>query len=177
MKYRIAGRDWEDELSASTDPSGLEWSVHDPESGEERTARVLPDESDHHFRFILDGIATSVTILPDNRPGRPLRLIVDDEYVEIECETELDRVVRRVAASAATSGRTVVESAMPGVIREVSVSIGQAVELGEKLGVLEAMKMENVLEAPAAGVVTEISIAAGDTVSNGQAMFVIEPAE
>ena len=56
---------------------------------------------------------------------------------------------------------------MPGVIIEVSVREGQAVKRGEKVAVLEAMKMENELLAERDGTVTRIYVHKGDSVADG----------
>ena len=60
-----------------------------------------------------------------------------------------------------------VTSPLPGVIIEVSVKEGQAVKAGQKVAVLEAMKMENEIQAPADGTVTAILVNKGDSVLEG----------
>ena len=59
-------------------------------------------------------------------------------------------------------------SPMPGLLVEVAVAPGQQVQAGEKLAVIEAMKMENVLFAARDGVVGTISAAKGDSLSVDQ---------
>ena len=60
-----------------------------------------------------------------------------------------------------------VTSPLPGVIIEVSVKEGQTVKAGQKVAVLEAMKMENEIQAPADGTVTAILVNKGDSVLEG----------
>ncbi len=60
-----------------------------------------------------------------------------------------------------------VTSPLPGVIIEVSVKEGQAVKAGQKVAVLEAMKMENEIQAPSDGTVTAILVNKGDSVLEG----------
>ena len=62
---------------------------------------------------------------------------------------------------------------MQGTIVKVLVTVGQAVEAGQAVVVLEAMKMENQIAADKAGTVTEIKVAAGDTVGAGDVVVVI----
>ena len=60
-----------------------------------------------------------------------------------------------------------VTSPLPGVIVEVSVKEGQAVKAGQKVAVLEAMKMENEIPAARDGVITAIHVNKGDSVLEG----------
>jgi len=59
-------------------------------------------------------------------------------------------------------------SPMPGLLAEVSVKIGQKVQVGEKLAVIEAMKMENIMLAQTEGVVAEILAQHGESLSVDQ---------
>ena len=70
------------------------------------------------------------------------------------------------AAKPAGPGKKVV-SPLPGVIIEVSVKEGQAVKAGQKVAVIEAMKMENEIAAESDGTVTAIHVAKGDSVLEG----------
>jgi acetyl-CoA/propionyl-CoA carboxylase biotin carboxyl carrier protein len=74
-------------------------------------------------------------------------------------------------ASVAGSGN--VEVPMQGTIVKVLVEIGQTVEVGQAVVVLEAMKMENQIAADRAGTIKEIKVAAGDTVGAGDVVVVI----
>jgi propionyl-CoA carboxylase alpha chain len=65
---------------------------------------------------------------------------------------------------------------MPGKVIRLAVGLGDAVEEGQVLAVLEAMKMEHTLRSPHAGTVTSVQAAAGDQVDAGQVLVVIETA-
>jgi len=62
-------------------------------------------------------------------------------------------------------------SPMPGLLAELCVKVGQEVKAGEKLAVIEAMKMENVLRAEADGVVKEVRAVQGDSLAVDQAIL------
>lgn len=70
------------------------------------------------------------------------------------------------AAKPAGAGKAVT-SPLPGVIIEVSVKEGQAVKAGQKVAVIEAMKMENEIAAGQDGTITEILVSKGDSVLEG----------
>ena len=59
---------------------------------------------------------------------------------------------------------------MPGTVFELKKNVGDAVDEGEAIMVLEAMKMEMAISAPAAGVVLEILVKKGDQVTAGQTL-------
>lgn len=77
------------------------------------------------------------------------------------------------AAPAPTAGGTTVSSPLPGVILEVSVKEGDTVKTGQKVLVLEAMKMENIIEATADGVIKSIKVNKGDSVLEGAPLVII----
>jgi propionyl-CoA carboxylase alpha chain len=66
---------------------------------------------------------------------------------------------------------------MPGTVVRVEVAVGDHVEQGQVLVVIEAMKMEHRITAPADGVVAEVDVSAGDSVDNGQVLVVLAEEE
>lgn len=76
------------------------------------------------------------------------------------------------AAAPAGAGEKV-NSPLPGVIVEVCVKEGQAVKAGQKVAVLEAMKMENEIPAPKDGTITGIHVAKGDSILEGAPVVTI----
>ncbi len=66
-----------------------------------------------------------------------------------------------------------VRSPLPGVILEINVKVGDVVKSGQKVAVLEAMKMENTIAATQDGTVTEIKVSKGDSVLEGDDIVVI----
>lgn len=78
------------------------------------------------------------------------------------------------AAPAAVSGSgTPVKSPMPGTILSVNVSEGKAVNEGDVLFILEAMKMENEIVAPASGTVNKIVASKGSSVATDEVLAFI----
>ena len=72
------------------------------------------------------------------------------------------------------SGSANVVVPMQGTIVKVNVEVGQQVEAGDTVVILEAMKMENSVNAEKSGVVVSINVAAGDSVSAGDTVVVVE---
>ncbi|MBA2281719.1 MAG: biotin/lipoyl-binding protein, partial [Acidimicrobiia bacterium] len=84
------------------------------------------------------------------------------------------RPKRAAGAGAAAVGSGSVTVPMQGTIVKVLVEVGQVVEQGQPLVVLEAMKMENNVAADKAGTITEIKVVPGQAVANGDIVAIIE---
>lgn len=78
-----------------------------------------------------------------------------------------------VSAAPALAAGEVVKSPMPGNILKINVTVGQKVNEGDTLLVLEAMKMENEIAAPKAGTVAQIIVSKGAVVETGAPLVVI----
>jgi acetyl-CoA/propionyl-CoA carboxylase biotin carboxyl carrier protein len=81
---------------------------------------------------------------------------------------------RSTGASASAAGSGSVSVPMQGTIVKVLVAVGDTVEEGQTVCVLEAMKMENNIAADKAGTVTEVKVEAGQSVGSGDIVVVIE---
>lgn len=80
-------------------------------------------------------------------------------------------------SGAGRSGADTLAAPMPGTVTVVKVAVGDEVEAGQSLLVVEAMKMEHVISAPHAGTVTELDVTAGSTVAMDQILAVVAPRE
>ena len=71
-------------------------------------------------------------------------------------------------------GTLTIKAPMPGLVKDVYVIPGQAVEKDERLLVLEAMKMNNEVRSPRAGEVREVAVTPGQRLNKGDVMLVVE---
>lgn len=67
-----------------------------------------------------------------------------------------------------------VKSPLPGVLSSITVKVGDQVKSGDKVGVLEAMKMENDIRTTKGGVVKSILVNVGDAILEGTDIMIIE---
>ncbi len=104
-----------------------------------------------------------------------VRLWVPDVGPAAAPPTGRPRPRRSPGAPAGAAGSGTVTVPMQGTIVRVGVAVGDAVEVGQALCVLEAMKMENTVAAEVAGTVTEVRVSAGDPVGAGDVLLVIRP--
>ena len=136
---------------------------------------VLVDRADG------EGRRTRVILGPIHRresDGIVVReLVVEGWRIEVELEPErrasLRERARRALNASGRGGPVEVRAIIPGRIVALWVAAGDAVEAGQQLLVLEAMKMQNELRAPREGSIERIPIAVGDNVEVGDLLMVI----
>ena len=75
--------------------------------------------------------------------------------------------------AAAASGKPVV-APLPGTINEIKVKVGDKVNAGDTVVILEAMKMQNNIEAETSGTITSINVNKGDAVMEGDTLVTIK---
>ncbi|MFE3123932.1 acetyl/propionyl/methylcrotonyl-CoA carboxylase subunit alpha [Streptomyces hydrogenans] len=85
--------------------------------------------------------------------------------------------VAAALSGARHGGADTLAAPMPGTVTVVKVAVGEEVEAGQSLLVVEAMKMEHVISAPHAGTVTELDVTPGTTVAMDQVLAVVTPRE
>jgi oxaloacetate decarboxylase alpha subunit len=78
------------------------------------------------------------------------------------------------AAAPATGAGDAVNAVLAGNIFKVNVAVGDTVQQGDALLVVEAMKMETEVAAPKAGTITQVHVAVGDVVAVGDALVAID---
>ena len=111
-------------------------------------------------------------------PFESLPGFADDERVVVFADGqahEFDLVARGGGALAASDGAII--APMPGKVIAVDVAEGDSVTAGQRLMVLEAMKMEHALTAPFDGTVTDLAASEGGQVQVDAVLCVVEPAE
>ena len=75
-------------------------------------------------------------------------------------------------ATASANGKPVV-APLPGTINDIKVKVGDKVNAGDTVVILEAMKMQNNIEAESAGTIVSINVSKGDAVMEGDTLVVI----
>jgi len=84
------------------------------------------------------------------------------------------RDLRPGQGATANQGRQEIAASMPGKVIRVLVAPGDAVEEGQGLVVVEAMKMQNEMKSPKGGMVMEVRVGPDATVSAGEVLVVVE---
>ncbi len=153
----------------------------------------VTEPSPGHYHIVLDGKVYDVDA--QRVAERTLSLIVGGHAYQIEVESPQDatsallvrgsavivevldlrqvRLRRAQASSGVLDGPANMTSPMPGKVIAVLVKVGDVVQEGQGLVVVEAMKMENELKAPKAGTVSSVNALVGAVVDGGALLCVI----
>ncbi len=141
------------------------------------------------FKFKISGNDYNVSIT--NIEGNIAEVEVNGTPYKVEIDKELKQtktpklvrpssipstdthpsVAKTKSPGTATAGS--IKSPLPGVILEMHVKPGDQVKVGQKLLVLEAMKMENNIDSDKEGVVTDVKVHKGDSVLEGDVLVII----
>ncbi len=153
--------------------------------GRTETLDFLIEENDAKFRFGSEAeraasiLAVEPGVYSVVMNGRSYDARVSGKTVLL-CGRAIDVDVRDPRAMAASKGaasghgRQQILSPMPGKVVRILIAVGDSVEAGQGLIVVEAMKMQNEMKSPKAGVVVAMKAQEGATVGAGDVLAVIE---
>ncbi len=167
----IGGRSYEVEVSGDT-------VVVD---GQEFPVKIA--RGDAYDTVTAGGVSYRVALPPEGERQSGMAIEVDHRPFTIEYEGRLGGGPARPAPRTAGAGASApapsnvpggVAAQLSGKVLRVEIKVGDAVEAGQLLIVLEAMKMENEINAPKDGTVKEVPVNEGDQVSEGQTLVILD---
>jgi biotin carboxyl carrier protein len=160
------------------------------------TVAVELSEQAGHLRAVVDGREYLLESIPVNRDSLSLRFQNDSYFVHVAPEDEHVRVKIRgsqyrprvfsdrewhfhtlTGGGAGGQAEASLKAPMPGKVLDVKVAIGDLVEEGTPLVILEAMKMENELKASCQARVAAVHVAPGEAVEGDHELISFEPVE
>jgi biotin carboxyl carrier protein len=136
------------------------------------------------YKFTINGADYTVEIqnvedksIEVDVNGKSYTVFLDKEVKQTKTPT----LLRSVAIPSTDQGASVkaaaktgtIKAPLPGTIIDIFVKPGDKVSIGQRILMLEAMKMENNIESDKAGTVTEIKVSKGDAVMEGDVLIVI----
>src|SRR6267143_6859532 len=151
----------------------------------DRGSRLNADIADRHYELkVLEFAAGGFVLISDGRvfdcrvEGRPesgktIGVIVGTERYAIAL-TDPKRLRGSKALDTHTVEAAHIVAPMPGKVVRVLVEVGEQIDAGSGIVVVEAMKMQNEMKSPKAGVVVALNVQVGATVNGGEVLAVVE---
>ncbi len=109
----------------------------------------------------------------DGSDGQAFEVLLDGQPHTVAVVDARRHALAGLAKASGTSGDATLKAPMPGLVASILVAPGDTVERGQRVAILEAMKMQNDLLAPRAGVIRAVKTAAGQAVNQGQPLLII----
>jgi pyruvate carboxylase subunit B len=135
----------------------------------------LSDIEGSPIRMVKIGTQVYRVVVQKGQGRGRYTLWIDGYRFDAEALDERTRAIRDMsAASAGPVGPAPVRAPMPGLIVRVNVTVGDTVQAGQGIVVMEAMKMENELRATAPGKVRSVEVAPGTAVEKGALLVALE---
>ncbi len=132
---------------------------------------ILPLK-DGKFHLIQNHQSYNIEVVNIDLPGKTVLLSVNDKEFEVVLQDKMDLLLEKMGISAEVNQKVNdIKAPMPGLVLEVKVKVGDRVEKGDAVLVLEAMKMENVLKSSGEGIVESIEVKTGDAVEKNQILL------
>jgi biotin carboxyl carrier protein len=124
------------------------------------------------YSLVLDGKSYEVSV--HRRGGKFELVLAGENYDALVMDERAMRIAEATKDVADMHSGETILAPMPGVVVGIAVQVGDAVEAGQGVLTLEAMKMENELKSSVGGFVKEIKVKVGQGVAQGEKLIVIE---
>lgn len=124
------------------------------------------------FHILHEGRSIVAKVIEADYSTKTFQLKLNGQLVDLQVKDRFDLLLDKLGMNTALANKVnELKAPMPGLIVAVRVEPGQAVQKGDPLLVLEAMKMENILKAPSDGVVSAIKVGLRNNVTKGQVLI------
>lgn len=129
----------------------------------------------HSFHVLHNNISYRATIIDADFINKTYTIEINNNRYEVAITNALDELIKEMGFEVG-KGKVVneIKAPMPGLILEINVVVGQEVQEGDNLLILEAMKMENSFDSPRSGVIKSIAVEKGQAVDKGQLLIEFE---
>ena len=127
------------------------------------------------FNLIKDNHSINANLIEADATAKRLKVEIEGETFDIEIKDDLDQKLEQMGfGKAGIKQVKEITAPMPGLVLEIAVTDGQEVREGDKLLILEAMKMENCIMIQTAAIIKKVSVSAGQAVEKGQVLVELE---
>jgi biotin carboxyl carrier protein len=131
--------------------------------------------SEQNYHVLRNGRSASARVLSVDPTGKKMVVEVEGERFEVVIQEDLDLLLEQMGFGK-SSGKQVkeIKAPMPGLVLSIQATEGQELQEGDKVLILEAMKMENSLLMHGPGKIKKINVKPGQAVDKGQILIELE---
>lgn len=131
--------------------------------------------ADNNYSLLVDNVSYNAQLVNYNKDEKKMVVLINGNEYELNIKDKTDLLLQEMGISVASAAKhNLFKAPMPGLIRSVLAVEGQAVNKGDVVLILEAMKMENALKAPADVVVKAVKVQQGQAVEKNQILLEFE---
>jgi acetyl/propionyl-CoA carboxylase alpha subunit len=127
------------------------------------------------FHLIKDHRSINARLVETDITGKKLKIEVVGEIFDIEIKDELDQLLEMMKLGSASNKQVKeIRAPMPGLVLEIAITNGQEVNEGDKILILQAMKMENIIIIYTRAKISKVMVTTGQAVEKGQVLVELE---
>ena len=127
------------------------------------------------FHILKDGRSYHAEIVHMDFVAKQFTIRINGSNYQVQLEDHYDQLVKQLGLEFNVQHKVKeIQAPMPGLVLEIEITVGQEVEEGDTILILEAMKMENIIKSPGDGVVKKIMVEKGQAVEKGGTLVVFE---
>ncbi len=131
--------------------------------------------SEDRFHILKNNRSYTAIIVHKNLAAKSITININGHNYMVILKDKMDLLLEKMGIAHAASNKiNQIKAPMPGLVLDIKVAVGDSLQKGDAVLVLEAMKMENVLKAQGEGTVKSIDIQKGDAVEKGQLLICLE---
>jgi biotin carboxyl carrier protein len=128
--------------------------------------------SEDRFHIISQGQSFNAEVIEINKQSKTVTVKINGATQVVQLKDKFDLLLDKLGMNtSANTKMNNVKAPMPGLIIDLRVSVGQTIQAGDSLLILEAMKMENIIKSAGDGVVKRVNVKKGDSVEKGQVLI------
>ncbi len=140
--------------------------------GKEYAYELLQKSS---YTYLLRFDNKVYTITRVSGENNPFGILVEGNYFQASVRTKLEELAAAIAEKKhKETHRSTAVSPMPGLVLKIKKQVGDHVEFGESVMILEAMKMENDIKSPFSGIIKQMHVAEKQAVEKNAKLFSLE---
>jgi biotin carboxyl carrier protein len=161
FKANVNKRDFEIENSNNkivVNGDTIDWDV----------AKISKD----HFHVLIKNQSYRTEVIKADLPAKSFVLKINGKVYSVTLKDKFDLLLEKMGLNNDRAGKSnIIRAPMPGLIVDLRVKVGDKVQPGDALLILEAMKMENMIKALAESTVKSVKVTKGDSVEKNQVLI------